>query len=134
MHSDSHTLHTHTLHTPTLFTQPLPAATKTSPFPPPPDDIFPSAPEEIELDKKDFDLHLLDTSNLHSLSVREFPRSDLLLLDKLGEGEYGPIYRYSIAILHPKSFLYEYILYKPCKNKRHESYNYIFDCMVEVMV
>ncbi len=72
----------------------LPEATKTSPFPPPPDNTFPSsAPVEIELEKKDLDLSFLNTSTMDTTAPRQFPSSDLLLLDKLGEGEYGPIYR-----------------------------------------
>ncbi|XP_064402451.1 muscle, skeletal receptor tyrosine-protein kinase-like [Halichondria panicea] len=77
-----------------INTQLLPEATKTSPFPPPPDNTFPSsAPVEIELEKKDLDLSFLNTSTMDTTAPRQFPSSDLLLLDKLGEGEYGPIYR-----------------------------------------
>ncbi len=85
-------MHAYYIHT--MHIQLLPDATKTSPFPPPPDNTFPSsAPVEIELEKKDLDLNFLDSRTIDTRAPRQFPSSDLLLLDKLGEGEYGPIYR-----------------------------------------
>ena len=51
---------------------------KKSHFPPPP-----PTEEEIELRQRQ-----------EFIESRQFPREDLLLQDKLGEGEYGPIYRY----------------------------------------
>ena len=46
-------------------------------FPPPP-----PTDEELELRQRH-----------EFIESRQFPREDLLLQDKLGEGEYGPIYR-----------------------------------------
>jgi hypothetical protein len=49
-------------------------------FPPPP-------PTEEELEMR---------QRQEFVEVHQFPREDLLLQEKLGEGEYGPIYRYRI--------------------------------------
>ena len=84
--------HTHThIHT-HAHTQPLPDQQKASPFPPPPEDPFPTAPVELEMsERKEFNFS--DGVTAAELKAKQFPRSDLLLLEKLGEGEYGPIYR-----------------------------------------
>ena len=40
---------------------------------------------------------MVEQPDFHSSSqpqTRQFPRDDLMLQEKLGEGEYGPIYRY----------------------------------------
>ena len=51
-------------------------------FPPPP-------PTEEELEMR---------LRREFVETHQFPREDLLLQEKLGEGEYGPIYRYIMVI------------------------------------
>ena len=53
-------------------------AEKLNNFLPPP----PPTEEELEMRQRQ-----------EFMDSRQFPREDLLLQDKLGEGEYGPIYR-----------------------------------------
>ena len=75
-HTHSHTNQTQKLDHP-LGTEGR--AEKLSNLPPPP-------PTEEELEMR----QVQEFINTHQI-----PREDLLLQDKLGEGEYGPIYRYS---------------------------------------
>ena len=51
--------------------------------PDPPNGDVPKAVGELELHPS------------HPEEPRQFHRDDLMLQEKLGEGEYGPIYRYS---------------------------------------
>ena len=96
-HACMHT-HTHAHACTHTHIQPLPDQQKASPFPPPPEDPFPAAPVEIELsERKDFNFS--DGITAAEIKAKQFRRSDLLLLEKLGEGEYGPIYRCALMSL-----------------------------------